>query len=76
MGFTYLFIFVIVEKLNSPAYPDDFQDIDVKDEPFEYDSVSCDLFYHISLMLFSMCFYLICIISKILGVMTYSLIYK
>ena len=42
MGFTYLFMFVSVEELNSPACPDDFQDVEVKDEPFEYDAVSCD----------------------------------
>ena len=61
MGFTYLFMFVSVEELDSPAYPDDFQDIEVKHEPFEYDAVSCDLFYHITLMLISMYFYLILI---------------
>ena len=38
MGFTYLF--VSVEELDSAAYPDDFQDIEVKHEPFEYDAVS------------------------------------
>ena len=42
MGLTYLFLFVSVEELNSPACPDDFQDVEVKDEPFEYDAVSCD----------------------------------
>ena len=42
MGFTYLFLFVSVEELDSPAYPDDFQDVEVKDEPFEYDVVSYD----------------------------------
>ena len=61
MGFTCLFMFVLVEELDSPAYPDDFQDVGVKDEPFEYDAVSCDLFYHITLMLISLYFYLILI---------------
>ena len=42
MVLTYLFLFVSVEELDSPAYPDDFQDVEVKDEPFEYDAVSCD----------------------------------
>ena len=42
MGLTYLFMFVSVEEMDSPAYPDDFQDVEVKDEPFEYDAVSCD----------------------------------
>ena len=41
-------MFVSDEKLDSPAYPDDFQDIEVKHEPFEYDAVSSDLFYHIT----------------------------
>ena len=54
-------MFVSVEELDSPAYPDDFQDIEVKPEPFEYDAVSCDLFYHITLMIVSMYFYLILI---------------
>ena len=44
MGFTYLFMFVLDEKLDSSAYPEGFQDVEVKDEPFEYDAVSCDLF--------------------------------
>ena len=44
-------MFVSVEELDSPAYPDDFQDVEVKDEPLEYDAVSCGLFYHITLML-------------------------
>ena len=44
MGFTYLFMLVLDEKLDSSAYPEGFQDVEVKDEPFEYDAVSCDLF--------------------------------
>ena len=43
MGFTYLFMFVLVEEWDSPAYPDDFQEIEVKEDPMEYDAVSCDL---------------------------------
>ena len=42
--FSYLFMFVLVEELDSPAYPDDFQEIEVKEEPMEYDAVSWDLF--------------------------------
>ena len=44
IGFTYLLMFVLVEELNSPAYPNDFQEVEVKEEPMEYDVVSCDLF--------------------------------
>ena len=44
MGFTYLFMFVLVEELDSPANPEDFQEIEVKEEPMEYDAVSYDLF--------------------------------
>ena len=43
-GVHFLFMFVLVEELDSPAYPDDFQEIEVKEEPMEYDAVSCDLF--------------------------------
>ena len=50
MGFTFLFMFVSVEELDSSAYPDDFLDVEVKDEPMECDAVSCDLFYHINVM--------------------------
>ena len=50
-------MFVSDEKLDSPAYPDDFQDIEVKDEPFEYDAVSFNLFYYINLMLILMYVY-------------------
>ena len=57
MRFIYLFMFVLVEELDSPAYPDDFQDIEVKDEPFEYDAVSFNLFYYINLMLILMYVY-------------------
>ena len=42
--FTYLFMFVLVEGSDSPAYPEDFQEIEVKEEPMEYNAVSCDLF--------------------------------
>ena len=38
---TYLFMFVLFEGLGSPIYPDDFQDVEVKDEPLEPDTVSC-----------------------------------
>ena len=51
IGFTHLFMFVSVEELDSPAYPDDFQEVEVKVESMEYDAVSFDLFCHISLML-------------------------
>ena len=44
IGFTYLLMFVVVEELDSPAYPDDFQEVDVKDEPMDYDAVSFDMF--------------------------------
>ena len=40
MRFTYLFMFVLVEELDSSAYPEDFQEIEVKEEPMEYDAVS------------------------------------
>ena len=43
-------MFVSVEELDSSAYPEDFQEVEVKDELMEYDAVSCDLFYHINLM--------------------------
>ena len=43
IGFTYLFMFVLVEELDSPAYPEDFQEIEVKEEAMDYDVVSCDL---------------------------------
>ena len=42
----YLFMFVLDEELDSPAYPEDFQEVVVKDEPLEYDAVSCDLLFH------------------------------
>ena len=44
MGFTYLFIFVLVEESDSPAYPEDFQEVEVKEEAMDYDVVSCNLF--------------------------------
>ena len=44
-------MFVSVEELDSPANPDDFQEVEVKVEPMEHDAVSCDLFYHITLMI-------------------------
>ena len=44
MWFTYLFTFVLVEELDSPAYPEDFKEIEVKEEPMDYDAVSCNLF--------------------------------
>ena len=46
MGLTDLFMFVLDEKLDSPGYPEDFQEVEVKEEFMEYDAVSCDLFYH------------------------------
>ena len=51
MGLTDLFVFVLDEELDPPAYPADFQEVEVKDEPMEYDAVSCDLFYHHNSML-------------------------
>ena len=44
MQFSYLLMFVLVEESDSPAYPEDFQEIEVKEEAMEYDAVSCDLF--------------------------------
>ena len=44
-------MYVSVAEWDSPAYPDDFQDVEVKDEPMEYDSVSCDSFYHLNSIL-------------------------
>ena len=44
-------MFVLDEELDSPAYPEGFQEVEVKDEPREYDAVSCDLFYHSNSML-------------------------
>ena len=35
----HLFMFVLFEGLGSPIYPDDFQDVVVKDEPLEPDSL-------------------------------------
>ena len=58
MRSTYLFMIIVVEELDSPANPEDFQDVDVKDEPFESDAVSCDLFYHLTLMVISIYLYL------------------
>ena len=46
MGFTNLFIFVLEDELDASAYPEYFQEVEVKDEPMEYDAVSSDLFYH------------------------------
>ena len=43
MGFTYLYMFVSAEESDSPAYPEDFQEIEVKEEVMDYDVVSCDL---------------------------------
>ena len=50
MGFTYLFMFVLVEECDSSAYPEDFQEVEVKDEPLEYDAVSwiCFALYKLS----------------------------
>ena len=36
-------MFVSVEELDSPACPDNFQEMEVKDGLIEYDAVSCDL---------------------------------
>ena len=44
MGFTYLIMFVLAEESDSPGYPEDFQEIEVKEEAMDYDAVSCDLF--------------------------------
>ena len=43
MDLTYLFMFVLFAELGSPFYPDDFQDIEVKDEPLEPDTVGCKI---------------------------------
>ena len=43
MWLTDLFMFVLDEELDSPPYPEDFQEVEVKDEHMEYDAVSCDL---------------------------------
>ena len=37
---TYPFMFALFEELDSPIYPDDFPDVEVKDEPLEPDTVS------------------------------------
>ena len=37
----YLFMFILIEGLGSQIYSDDFQDVAVKDEPLEPDTVSC-----------------------------------
>ena len=63
MGLTYLFIFVLEDELDTPAYTEDFQEVEVKDEPIEYDAVSCDLFYHPNSMLFFIIFSIIYIIN-------------
>ena len=56
MGLTNLFI--LEDELDSPAYPENFQEVEVKDEPMEYDAVSCDLFYHpISMLIFIIFWY-------------------
>ena len=44
-------MFFLDEVVDSPAYTENFQEIEVKDEPMEYDAVSCDLLYHITLMI-------------------------
>ena len=59
----YLFKFVLFEGLDSPIYPDDFQDVVVKDEPLEPDTVSCKhmqdifVFQSCSLVIIFMDFY-------------------
>ena len=42
MRFSYIFMFILVEVLDSPAYLEDFQEVELKDEPLEYDAVSCE----------------------------------
>ena len=37
-----IYTFVSDEELHSPANPKDFQEVDVKEEPFEYDALSGD----------------------------------
>ena len=61
MGLTDLFMFVLDEELDSPAYPENFQEVEVKDEPIEYDSVSCDMCYHPNSMLIFIIFNMILI---------------
>ena len=36
------FLLVSFAELGSPIYPDHFQDVEVKDEPLENDTVSCE----------------------------------
>ena len=48
-------MFVLVEELECPNYPENFQEVDVKDEPFEYDNA---VSFNITLMLFFIYFYL------------------
>ena len=45
MGLTFLFAFVLVEELDSSAYPEDLLDVEVKYEPMEHNAVSCGLFF-------------------------------
>ena len=59
MGLTHLFMFVLDEELDPPAYPEVFQEVEVKDEPMEYDAVSCDLFYHLNSLLIFIIFNII-----------------
>ena len=35
-------MFALFKELGSPIYPDDFKDVEVKDEPLEPDTVSCE----------------------------------
>ena len=42
MFLAYLIIFGLFAELSLPIYSDDFQDVEVKKEHFEQDTVSCE----------------------------------
>ena len=42
MVLAYPFMFVLFAELGSPIFPDDFKDVEVKDEPLQHDNVSCE----------------------------------
>ena len=65
-------MFDLDEEYESPAYPEDFHEVEVKDEPLEFDAVSSDLFYHPNSMLI---FKKINIIKKINHLFTRSRYY-
>ena len=59
-----LTMFVLVEELDPTTYPEEFHFVEVKEEPIEYKAVSCDMFYHIYLMLIFIYFHHILILNK------------